>query len=190
MALDAIYLDMDGVLVDLCGGIAEALGIPRAPFYGPLHKNWEAITDVLEHETGEEWSEEKLLGKFREWGHEFWVGLEKYPWADELYGMCQEVAPTVIMTFPAHIPTAASGKMEWIFTNLPGCERYAITSCKHHLSHPGALLIDDSVEFCGKFQEHGGDAYLFPQPWSDPSNWATRDALSEIAELLKRFSAS
>ena len=91
------------------------------------------------------------------------------------------------MTSPSIVPKSASGKMEWILSNLPTSDRFAITPCKHHMSHPGALLIDDSVEGCAKFREHGGDAYLFPQPWSDKKNWKKRDPLQEIRFLLEEL---
>jgi len=181
---------MDGVLVDLCDGVARAVGVETAPFYGPLNTHWRGVADVLTQLTGDEWTEARLLDMFRELGPDFWTGLRKYPWADDLLALCESFSPTVIMTSPANIPTAASGKMEWLFTNFPHVERYSITSCKHHLSHPGALLIDDSVEFCAKFEEHDGVAYLFPQPWSDPEGWAARDALAEIEALLRRQAAS
>jgi 5'(3')-deoxyribonucleotidase len=190
MGLSAVYLDMDGVLVDLMDGIAKMLDVEVAPFYGPLHDSWEAVSVVLKHVTGEEWTEERLMATIAERGLDFWIGLRKYPWADELLALCEGFAPTVLMTSPAHLPVAAAGKMEWIFKNFPHVERYSITSCKHHLSRPDAVLIDDSVEFCEKFREHGGVAYLFPQPWSDPSGWASRDALAEICELLERTSCS
>ena len=190
MALKCVYLDMDGVLADLCDGIARAVGVETTPFYGPLNTHWRGVADVLTHLTEEEWSEARLLEMFKEIGHDFWVGLRKYPWADELFAMCESFAPTVIMTSPADIPSAASGKMEWLHANYPQAKRYAITSCKHHLSHPDSVLIDDSVEFCEEFVKHGGNAYLFPQPWSDPDGWAARDALAEIRELLERVSAS
>ena len=190
MALTAIYLDLDGVLVDLCGGIAKVTGVDRSKFYGPLNSHWRGAADVLTHETGEEWDEDRVLGIFEEHGHDFWENLEKYPWADELYDMCRRFAPTVIMTSPAHIPSCASGKMAWIRDNLEDVERFAITPCKHHMSHPGALLIDDSTEGCEKFREYGGDAFLFPQPWSDPHGWASRDALTEIQAILEYMSIS
>lgn len=190
MALACIYLDLDGVLVDLCGGVARALDLPPASFYGPLNNHWHGIADVVSHETGEHWDDPRLLEFFAEQGHDFWARLEKYPWCDELYDMCRKFAPTVIMTSPAHIPSSASGKMQWIMENLEDVDRFAITPCKHHMSHPGALLIDDSQDGCDAFRNYGGEAYVFPQPWSDPAGWAARDALTEIHDLLRHLSAS
>lgn len=190
MALTAVYLDLDGVLVDLAAGIANAVGVDRALMYGPRNNHWRGVSDVLTEETGEHWDEDRLLDYLGELGHDFWVGLEKYPWCDELYELCSSFAPTVLMTYPARSPFSASGKMQWIMENLPHAERFSITSCKHHLSRADAVLIDDSVEFCELFRKHKGQTYLFPQPWSDPDGWAERDALSEIRAILQRLSIS
>lgn len=190
MAFDSIYLDLDGVLVDLHTAMARRVGVDAALMYGPLNNHWGALPEVFEHATGEEWDQERIGGLFEEWGHDFWARLPKYPWCDELYELCRSTAPTVIMTSPGQVPSSASGKMQWIRDNLPDVERFAITPCKHELAHPNTLLIDDSTEFCEKFTAHGGIAYLFPQPWSDPAGWAERDALAEIRDLFARLSAS
>lgn len=189
MALDAIYLDLDGVLCDFAKGVAKLAGVNPAAMNGPVNCHWWGVVDVLSAQHGREWSREEFLQLIDDAGHDFWTGLEKYPWCDDLYELCTSFAPTVIMTSPGRDPSSASGKMQWINENLRDVRRFAITPCKHHMSHPNSLLIDDSTEFCGKFSEHGGEVYLFPQPWSDPENWHTRDRLAEVQALLERMSS-
>lgn len=185
--LDVIYLDMDGVLVDFMAGVARVTGVDRSCFYGMDNTHFWGVIEILEEQTGQPWTKEDFWKMVEDGGHDFWATLEKYPWADELYDLCRSLAPTVIMTSPGTHSSSASGKMAWIQSNLPDVERFAITPCKHHMSHPGALLIDDSTEYCAKFEQYGGVAYLFPQPWSDPSRWRDRRPLEEIRNLLERL---
>lgn len=189
MALTAIYLDLDGVLVDFMGGVARLAGVDVEPFYSSRNTHWWGVMDILKEQTGRDWSKEDFWGLIEDAGHDFWAGLEKYPWADELYDLCREMAPTVIMTSPGLHPSSASGKMEWIRDNLTDVRRFAITPCKHHMSHPGALLIDDAPPNFKLFTEHGGVCYLFPQPWNDVEGWRDRDRLGEIRSLIEQMKA-
>lgn len=188
MALNSIYLDLDGVLVDFMGGVARLTGVDNAHFYSSRNTHFWGLTEILEEQTGELWPKDKFWRLIDDAGHDFWGALEKYPWADALYDLCRASAPTVIMTSPGMHPSSASGKMAWIRDNLPDARRFAITPCKHHMSHPGALLIDDSPPNYDLFTEHGGVCYLFPQPWTDP-NWYDRDCLSELRMLIEQLKA-
>jgi 5'(3')-deoxyribonucleotidase len=180
--LNAIYLDLDGVLVDFLGGLAEVADVDPDSLRSCTHY-W-GVTEVLARETGRPWSVEDFWGLIEKGGHSLWANLNKYPWCDDLYALCCSFAPTVIMTSPGKHPSSASGKMEWIQKNLPNVERFAITPCKHHMSHPGAILIDDNPEGCSQFMLHGGAAYLFPQNWNT-EDWESRDRLREIRDLLE-----
>jgi 5'(3')-deoxyribonucleotidase len=184
--LNAIYLDLDGVLVDFLGGLAKVAGVDADRMRASTH--WWAVNDIISESWGRPFEEEDFLALLEKGGHDMWANLEKFPWCDELYQMCKSYAPTVIMTKPGAHPSSASGKMEWIQKNLPDVERFAITPCKHHMSHPGAILIDDNPVGCEKFAQHGGSVYCFPQPWNT-EDWESRDRLAEIREhleLLKR----
>lgn len=185
--ISCIYLDLDGVVVDLYRAICIAHGgTGDEPYTASTmlhcHVIWKEILPEL---TGEEWSEEKLRQFFEQAGMDFWMSLTKYPWADELWDLCNSVAPTVVMSNPWVVPSAAGGKMMWLRDNLSGLQRFALTDVKHHFSHPGALLIDDRIDSCEEFcrQKNPGQAYCFPQPWS-AEDWYRRDPLAELRAFL------
>lgn len=185
--LKAIYLDLDGVCVDMWKGIADLVGMDRDLFYTKEHSNYDACTKILGKHLGRDNFQSKdFVALMATGGWELWANLPKFPWTDDLFELCRSTVPTVIMTRPAPNPESAHGKMAWIQKNYPDIERFAITPCKHHLAHPGGLLIDDSVEGTAKFREHGGWAYTFPQPWNDP-NWENRDPLQEIRDQIKEI---
>lgn len=187
MATSCIYLDLDGVMIDLYGEVCRVLGgTGREPYERVPGIDHEVIwKEIIPEITGEEWTQDDLKKFFVDAGMEFWVDLPKYPWADELWELCNSVAPTVIMTSPWEIPSAAAGKMMWMNDNLPKLKRSAITDVKHHFSHPGAFLIDDRADTCELFRDpkYGGQAYTFPQPWSC-LDWHGRDPLAELRALL------
>jgi hypothetical protein len=66
-------------------------------------------------------------------------------------------------------PHHYSGKMGWIYRNLPGWihGQIQINGHKETNARPGALLIDDSDANVDKFRAtRGGRAILVPRPWN------------------------
>jgi len=167
--LKAIYLDMDGVLVDLVRHTYSRAGVNKDDIDQAFAETtvWDGITPVLTDYFKEEWVDADL---HRLWAsQEFWASI---PWTShgkELYEMCTRYAPVVLMTTPTIQPACAAGKMEWIQKHMPYEQRrrYALSPCKHHMAHPGAMLIDDGEHNIDKFQEHGGETFLWPDPWNE-----------------------
>ncbi len=187
--LRCIYLDLDGVIVDLVGGMARLWELPEAqlPELRRRLTDWDAMPaaiSALREEAGLEGdvTMSRLWNRVARTGRKFWAELEWTPRGQALYELCRATAPVVIMSTPTRSPSSAAGKLSWINTKLPqeARRRYALTPCKHHFAHPGALLIDDAPHNVDAFREHGGEAFLWPQPWNgtpDPDHEAALAAL-------------
>lgn len=154
MAIEKLFIDMDGVLVDFNGGVAKEFGVD-------LSKNYNWHFDYKE-----------LFGLTRdEFWHsierdEFWANLEPLPWAHEMLKMLEPYEPCILTT-PAMC--TASGKQRWIKNYLPrywNTGRYLIGPAKAYCASPGAVLIDDKEQNVLDFREAGGQAVLFPAMWN------------------------
>lgn len=182
--LSCIYLDLDGVCVDFPSGLARLMGLDRDLFYSERCDHYGAEKQIISEELGIPFGEEELHARLGEAGAEFWMGLEKYSWTDDLIEMCSEYAPVMIMTKPAQHPSSSMGKHAWIQKNLPKIQRFSLTNSKHHTAHRNAFLIDDYDEGVRLFREHNGLAYLFPQPWNCKA-WKTRNPIAELETILR-----
>ena len=164
MKINHVYLDLDGVLVDWFGGVCELTGRDRhrVERYWPEGATTE---DALRVDVNEMW---ELINQR---GSDWWANLQPLPWVAELLLLFSErpsFQPEVsILTSPANSVYAATGKLQWVREHLPGLfERVHLTADKHLLARPGALLVDDNDDNCRRFEEGGGVAILFPQPWN------------------------
>lgn len=192
MALLSIYLDMDGVLVSFTHA-SMSLYVEEPDI--DAVDGWDMIPSVLTRQLGREVTSEEFWNKVSDQGQEFWASIPWYEWGRRLFELCAEFAPVVLMSTPTEDPDCSAGKIKWIQRHMPKDwhRRYALTPCKHHMAHEGALLIDDSDKNCELFREHGGQAVLFPQPWNakrdhhmiDPDRSLTLDAIRQTLTDLK-----
>lgn len=188
MKISAIYLDMDGVLVDLVGEAFKLYNI-NDPKAREEVVHWGAMPEAISKYGNKHVSTQDFWKSITCVGTKFWSNMSWLPWGKELYQWCNEQYPTVLMSKPTSHPTSAAGKMEWINKNIPSAKRFALTSCKHHMAHPGAVLIDDSEDNIEKFVAHGGKGILFPGTWNrlgtpDPSR-----VMSMIKEEINKIAA-
>jgi 5'(3')-deoxyribonucleotidase len=169
--LKAIYLDMDGVIVDFVGGVFRTYNLD--PGLRTEVSTWDGIPGVLTKYAGHRrggipFTDDDLWKMLGTVGARFWAELEWLPWGREVYDLCSSFAPVVLMTTPTKHPSSAAGKMEWIQKHIPeDGYRYAMTPCKHHMAHPGALLVDDNDHNVMKFGDHGGTGFLWPATWNE-----------------------
>lgn len=171
MKPDAIYLDMDGVLVDLVGGVFRLYGAQHTAHPRQV-KTWDGISKAIAAALEIDLTEAELWERVAAEGESFWANLDWLPWGQDVYEQCNAVAPIVLMSTP-NAPLCAAGKITWIRKHIPKLhqKRYALSPCKHHMAHPGALLIDDGQHNVDAFRAHGGTALLFPAPWNSAGFW-------------------
>ena len=180
MAIDRIFLDMAGVLCDWVGGVCKLLGVDQAT----IESEWTDDGDICP-QLGV--SMDELWAAIDATGSVFWSSLRPYPWALDLWNLCESIAPTVVLTSPSWHPSSLSGKLEWMNEHLGRggpFRRYLIGPEKAACAGPGKVLIDDRRKLCGDFMEAGGRALLFPRPWN-----AARPDAHKPLEIARAFLA-
>jgi len=171
-----IYLDMDGVLVDLYSSTMELFGHPRESV--SQITEWNGMHKLVGKPERQFWTEVDASGV------EFWANLEPYPWCFDLLKECQEIASTIIMTSTTRSPNCAAGKMMWMQKHFGvGFRDYALTPKKVECAAPGKILIDDREDTIERFQDAGGNGILFPQHWNSRRIFAD-DPYGFISEIL------
>jgi 5'(3')-deoxyribonucleotidase len=151
-----IFLDMDGVIVDLMAGWMPYLNLTTGK--------------DLKVEDVNMWGLEKVYGipfsKIRKPLHRasFWEDLPPYPGAvefvRELHNSGHEV---YISTAPFPSDKCMWGKKMWVEDHLPflPASRLCILHDKHLLQ--GDMMVDDKPENLAKFE---GLRVIFSQPWN------------------------
>ena len=159
-----IYCDMDGVLVDLIGGVLDR--IQKGSSNKGLRKQ---VKDILEIGWG--WTKEHpTLQKGLDYINdivsddvEFWATLPPMPDKDELWNYISQYNP-IILSHPWDDPSE-EGKRIWVANNLsplPIDEKYTGNKYLYAVNEDGTpnLLIDDFEKYIGPWREAGGVAIL------------------------------
>lgn len=177
MRIKTIFVDMDGVLCDWVGGVCRLLGRDQAD----IEANWSANGDICP-QLGVTMNE--LWARIDAEGSEFWSGLSPYPWAHDLWALCNSVAPTVVLTSPSWHPSSLVGKLEWLNTHAGHAgypfRNYLIGPQKAACAAAGKLLIDDRDKLCSEFLAAGGRSLLFPRLWN-----SARDSAADPMTVVK-----
>lgn len=157
-----LLIDMDGVLCDFEGRIAELFNRNPVSIRSPSVWNGsQNICDALGITKSNLWAKVKS-------DKGFWENLKPLPWKDELIDLALSYTNDVyICTSPGiSDPVTLAGKAVWINNNLPKRFRqdFVMTHHKHLLASDGVYLIDDSEKQCQSFNAAGGISILFPSP--------------------------
>ena len=157
-----ILLDMDGVLSDFLRGAVRV------------------CNDI----TGKNYTVREYATTFGRWGidefygitveemwiaiektPDFWLNLNKLPWADELYDWLSSIGDVTIVSTPSFDPDCARQKLEWLrwFGIKPND---VFLGSKKFLMAGNGILIDDWSVNCEKFSEAGGRAIMLPSNWN------------------------
>lgn len=173
--IEAVFCDLDGVLVDFVSAALQEHG--RANLEWPPGV-W-SMEEVLGLSTDAFWQ------PIRQRGAAFWAELPRYPWAEELVAALEaRFGGITIATRPDEHPSSSHGKALFCTRHLPG-RPVAMLPAKHLLSRPGRLLIDDSDHNVEAWRQAGGEAILFPRRWNALHAEARWPLLHVGAELAR-----
>lgn len=182
MNLNAIMVDMDGVLVDFARPALAAHGVVLTDLEEyPTEAGWKisAACNTLRERSGlEPLTEHQFWGKFD--NHDFWANLPPYP---GMYAFIEDIRKTypkaeICVSTSANTPACAAGKYTWMRKFLPDVAallcvapldkltRKRGVTPKHTAAGAGSLLIDDSEPMCKNFVTSGGSCILVPRPWN------------------------
>lgn len=169
-----IFLDLDGCIRDFSQGVFDWFNVP--PFEETHYTHIiEYITRLFDISEGELW--ESLRS-------DFWAGLPKTPFADDLLKILEPYKPT-ILTKPCGL--SASGTQRWIYKHFPEYfhgGRYVITPDKTTCANKNSLLIDDYDENCTGFIWAGGRAILVPRSYNKKRG---KDPVETVKTELKKI---
>lgn len=174
-------LDLDGVLVDFVGGCFKLFNTIN-PTWSPGVYGVEKVIGVTLDELWEE------IDKY---GSQFWSNLKWTLDGRQILHMLELYfgrGNIVICTKPSRNPEAASGKVRWIQSNMPGyAKRFLIGPAKEFCAAPNHYMVDDSEINVDKFIAHGGNAFLLPRVWN--RNYG-KDALTELKKEIRQWMSS
>ncbi len=155
-----IFLDLNGVLVDLAGGLLRLYPGGEHDGYIRRLKDGEKYRDVLSGC----WNRVSLNPR------EFWDNLKVFPWADRLVSTCSEYGRVGILTSvgihsedPNEISNAYAERVRLVYKYFGGLSLPPIfTSGKYMLAGENSILVDDTEEKLDSFREERGYIFLWP----------------------------
>jgi len=137
---------------------------------------------------------------------EYWERIPRELWANtrlswefnDILNFCENAVGReniLVGTSPTKCPECLAGKYEWMMRYLPTWihRQWSITPRKWEYGRdPGAVLIDDLEDNCGKFTQTPdindraprGQAILVPRPWNCLSNEDVMDSIQEQWENM------
>ena len=178
-----IYLDLDGVCVDLFGAAVAAHGFDPQT----VLKEWASRYRgefypyrVLHMEKDPFWDRITQLGE------SFWAELEPFPWFEDLYDGLRQHGNVVFCSSSNREPTCLSGKLRWLQERFGSkFQDYIFTYHKDRLAHSNAFLVDDYDVNIDRFRTRGGNGILFPQIWNSNHSVST-NPVEYVLEKMER----
>ena len=144
MLTGQIYIDLDGVLVNIAKGCSEVHCVPWHELYKKDKAAfWQPINEI---------------------GPDFWVNLEWLPGSDRLWKFLLPFNPIVLTACSRH-HSCKTGKLLWIHDNLglQAMEQAIICYRREKINYAkrGAILIDDYHKNISAWEEAGGVGLWF-----------------------------
>lgn len=166
-----IYLDMDGVICNFTEGLLAAHNrhdLLKRHYADTYPKDW-----MMEGELG---TEEELWEPVDALGEPFWENLNPLKEMEHILTILDESHINwYLCTHARNTPFSFSGKIKWIHKHLgKDFDRLIMCKVKSKLANPNTLLIDDSSDNCRKFIKAGGNAFAYPQPHNENSEYCSR----------------
>lgn len=165
-----LYLDLDDVLVPWKSTVFRMMHDSRCEIMG----RGQALEFSIHCVLGNFDKLDELLGGRRammklvnDAGPEFWANLPKYPHADRLLSIPDQL-PFVnlrILTNPSNFRHSYDGKIDWAVRNHFPWTKMVITKEKWLLANSHSLLVDDLAMNCEKFRIAGGRSIQWP--WTE-----------------------
>ena len=132
--------------------------------------------------------EEKVWEAIDKEGSSYWANLPLFSWSKKLYDELKSLVGNVcFLSSPSDDPNSAKGKFEWIKNNFD-TEDFLIGSAKHFCANKNSLLVDDYQKKIDKFEEYGGNGFLWPDGFSlIDRDVDIEETKKELFEIIKRI---
>jgi len=162
MAIDAIYLDVDGLAADWLAGLCRLMKLDHAEVLEQWPRGTYDAFEVLKLNERAVWAKIKAIGPA------WWEELPLLEGALQLWGACSRLAPTFWLTAPPPKTGAgesAHGKTNFLMRHF-GPGTFLIGHSKIAVARPGIVLIDDHDKNVDAFTAREGHAVTWPNPWN------------------------
>lgn len=196
---DYICIDMDGVLVDLHTPMIELFGDDPSTY---SEAQWADVGEwgIGIPEVAGKFEEGHFWDKIKAQGADWWAGLPKLPWADDLWHAALETGASVtVLSTPAYFSECAAGKWAWCLKNLAPkaglSPKQAVGECdplpnvligkpKYACAKAGSWLIDDRAMYSKRWEKEGGTIVSLKRPWN-PEGLAPETIIQMLRSLKK-----
>lgn len=188
-----IFLDMDGVGVNLHRGIADLLGVKLPAIWPTPGEDNSPVLFGLQSD--------EIWGRVNAAGASFWENLPPTSLFPSLINLLQQWGhPVTLFTQMAgHKTGGYEGKWRWAQKHVPKDWGFLCSPAKARAMsslNSNWLLIDDHDENCHEWRMRGGRTLLIPRPWNSSAVrippihpdylWASDDDILDlIAERLR-----
>lgn len=174
MKIERVALDLDGCLSGFTEEFCKRMDIH--------HSNVDIKSGIIANTP-----KHVMWKNIDRWGVDFWENMPIYPWAKDLWRMCDSHTNgnTYFLTAQSNNHDSYLGKLRWVKKHF-NTDKVIITKYKWLLSGPNRLLVDDREKFIQPWQENGGIGYLWPHSFSltnDPD--LLRSNMSAVETILK-----
>ena len=169
-----LYLDMDGVIVDLVQSVKNHYGLPHHEDTWEIH-SWYGM------------KEEGFWEAFE--NHDWWANLPAFNGWKEFYDELIRLSGQVmILSKPSTNPQSLSGKVAWLQKHFGGdtFKNFVFTKHKHLLARSWSdILIDDSDANIDEFRLAGGTGIVCPRSYNTMKGFKNHSFTYVINELCK-----
>lgn len=171
-----IFVDLDGVIANFGKGICQAANVPYPKQTQFSSYGW--VETLMPKAV--------MYSSMR--GHDFWANLEKFPWADKLIKMVNDVScgNWMFLTKPTPDAGCYSGKYEWIATHFPKYQnKLIICPGTKSVCCTGAndILIDDCPKNITEWVAKGG----YGIRWVEKTDDFTDEFYSTKVDFVQLF---
>lgn len=184
-----VFLDIDGVLTNIVEACSFILGRNYNEVmnhYKEHHKGEFNLSKVFNVDEGHLWG--TLIAN----NQNFWTSMR---WMDDGFVIFQLIEEwcnknrvhLFFLTAPTRCPQSASGKIKWIYRNIPKTywNNIIIGRNKFACAGPHAILVDDNDKNVKRFTNFGGNAILVPRIWNEGHQ--NTNVIEHIQNELKKY---
>ena len=163
-----ILLDMDGVLADFFNGVFAQFGLIETIDHIKLEQPWpydvaQWLVNVVPRLAP---LNRISITNMCASNPQFWCNLAIYPDARQFVTYLMDRRYDVIVTSAPQDHKSHIQKLEWLEHWFPELIHTAFIDRKELMANSRHILIDDHDENCRKFEDRGGYAIVYPQPWN------------------------
>ena len=186
-----IFIDMDGVVTNWEKAACDVLGIDD---------NEKELRDQLKSGTRLEdtkyTNDDDMWGAIEDAGSDWWANMPMFPWYKKLYNEMKKLGEVSFLTSNGNLfkhtkvaADGAKGKAECIAKHYKEEKpSMIITHSKHFCANKDCILVDDSQNKIDKFEEWGGEAFLWPSAYKMlDGDLNVDDVIDELKEKIKEM---